>query len=1048
MATCASCRELLLDQLYGLVEPAEAETLRAHLAGCPACREALAQAERQQKLLAAAAQIYREVPLFLPPSSEPVPQAPAPESAPATLPLSAARRKRPVLRWAVTAAAAAVLLGAVGLLVLYRNGVKERQEQLADARAQVKKVETKLADVRDGLERKLSALPDRLRDKVFQVEADGPAIYQPGVAARLHVRTRDLLQDRPLAATVSARLLEGKKVVFEKTIPSDGQVTVTLPAKVALRPGALARLEVEAKGPGGTQTLQQALMIEAPAYLAQLVVSQARAKPGDAVFFRALLLERFSLRPPNRPLPLRWTLTDPQGKVVWQEAQACQPDGVAAGRLLLPPNLTDGEYTLRIAPVGPAQFASQAQRLRVQRVPEAKRRPAAAAQAKLSVDFFPEGGELLAGVPSRVYFRVLTPPGQSAQLEGHILDRQGRLVAQVQTTPAGKLAADEALGVFTLTPEAGQSYRLQITVPAGVKETPTLPNVQIKGVSLSVADAVAREGEPIRATVHATDKERRLLVLAECRGQVVDEQFVIAGPAGRGVRLDPVQGTRGVVRVTVYDPSAGKLLPLAERLVYREPARRLAFSVNKLDQPYHPRQALELDVSAKTETGKFTSARALAVVVAQRALQGTDKQGEAGPPAHFFLLGSVPDAANLENANLLVRDSAESRKALDLFLGSYGWRRFVPAEGGPLVALAGSQQQRSAGKDTPAVFHFSNAAAARKTYNRVLARQQKELRDEAARQRAPLLQEKEHQEEAVRTAIVALADFERLPAQYTRLTLGLLAVALLLAGALALLLGLVRALRGRGVASGPLAAAFASLAVCLLLYALRGSLPLSGPNDRDSTTGPLAWKGQGGRLEQEGEGQVKYAPEHRGLPNRVLVASAVPQKAAQRQALAAQADASLNRADRVAQSKMQRRREGGASHDGAGKATESMKLNSASAKGAFRATVPGGGVSGAVPDTAPHPGGTAPAPAAGFRGGPRVAMPVLRQYIHQAPALRPDRQELLLWLPDLDLSAGRASLRFALSDLATDYRILLFGHDATGRLGFAERTLHIQAAPK
>ena len=37
---CTDCRPLILDHLYGLLDPAEAVAAEAHLAACPACTAA------------------------------------------------------------------------------------------------------------------------------------------------------------------------------------------------------------------------------------------------------------------------------------------------------------------------------------------------------------------------------------------------------------------------------------------------------------------------------------------------------------------------------------------------------------------------------------------------------------------------------------------------------------------------------------------------------------------------------------------------------------------------------------------------------------------------------------------------------------------------------------------------------------------------------------------------------------------------------------------------------------------------------------------------
>ena len=42
MYSCDQCSAMLLDYVYGLLDEGEAQTLRGHLASCPACHSALA----------------------------------------------------------------------------------------------------------------------------------------------------------------------------------------------------------------------------------------------------------------------------------------------------------------------------------------------------------------------------------------------------------------------------------------------------------------------------------------------------------------------------------------------------------------------------------------------------------------------------------------------------------------------------------------------------------------------------------------------------------------------------------------------------------------------------------------------------------------------------------------------------------------------------------------------------------------------------------------------------------------------------------------------
>src|SRR5262249_2634207 len=77
--------------------------------------------------------------------------------------------------------------------------------------------------------------------------------------------------------------------------------------------------------------------------------------------------------------------------------------------------------------------------------------------SRLTVDFYPEGGELIEGIPTRVYYRVRTPSGEPATPDGHVIVLSGKEVLLD--------SRNEAVGVFPLTPEAGDDYTLRVTWP-------------------------------------------------------------------------------------------------------------------------------------------------------------------------------------------------------------------------------------------------------------------------------------------------------------------------------------------------------------------------------------------------------------------------------------------------------------------------------------------------------------------------------------------------------------------------------------------------------
>ncbi len=70
MDTCDYCRQLLWDDLFGLLEAGESESVRSHVAVCDACQAELATAVAEHRLVAEAARLDLEVPLLTAPAAE------------------------------------------------------------------------------------------------------------------------------------------------------------------------------------------------------------------------------------------------------------------------------------------------------------------------------------------------------------------------------------------------------------------------------------------------------------------------------------------------------------------------------------------------------------------------------------------------------------------------------------------------------------------------------------------------------------------------------------------------------------------------------------------------------------------------------------------------------------------------------------------------------------------------------------------------------------------------------------------------------------------
>src|SRR5215470_5069283 len=111
----------------------------------------------------------------------------------------------------------------------------------------------------------------------------------------------------------------------------------------------------------------------------------------------------------------------------------------------------------------------------------------------LQFSMFPEGGDLIDGLPGRVYFLARNTLGKPADIEGKIVDDRGQVVGELSSIHDG-------MGRFDLQPASDRSYHVEITRPAGIAQRFDLPAAKAGGCVLRSVPGDAADALRIAAT--------------------------------------------------------------------------------------------------------------------------------------------------------------------------------------------------------------------------------------------------------------------------------------------------------------------------------------------------------------------------------------------------------------------------------------------------------------------------------------------------------------------------------------------------------------------
>jgi len=355
-------------------------------------------------------------------------------------------------------------------------------------------------------------------------------------------------------------------------------------------------------------------------------------------------------RPTGEPVanhPLRGT--------VWLDGESLAPvalttnsDGGGLVRFKLPSRIEkgDGLLTVLVDDGGITESISK-------RVPIIMK--------KVDIAFFPEGSNMIAGLPTRLYFEAKTPLGKPADVEGRIIDDHGQAVASFSSYHDG-------LGRFAFTPGTGRTYSAEITKPVGVTEKYALPLPSAEGCVLRAYDDLDGKTSALRVGVRCTSA-RKVIVTGMLRENLLDAAAVdVADGAETVVYLEPkdaaLSKAQGTARVTV----------LTEGLVYRNRRHLLNVKITPDRATYAPREQVALTLETSDETGAPTAAELAIAVVDDTVLSfADDKTGHM--LSRVYLEQEIPGKVE-EPRPYFDLTEPKSALAMDLLMGSRGWRRF------------------------------------------------------------------------------------------------------------------------------------------------------------------------------------------------------------------------------------------------------------------------------------------------------------------------------------------------------------------------------------
>ena len=298
-----------------------------------------------------------------------------------------------------------------------------------------------------------------------------------------------------------------------------------------------------------------------------LSTDQSTYLTGETIWFSIYTIDATFHKPADVSSVAYVELLDRTNQAVAQ-AKIELSNGRGSGSLYLSPSINSGNFIIRAYTSWmknyPVEFYFHKTISIINTFTPLDPPPTVATTASYDAQFFPEGGNLLAGVNNKIGFRVIDRSGKGISFKGAIINSNHDTIAHFSPLRFG-------IGSFDLQPAAGVTYKAVIKDEKGKTQEIDLPEVKSSGFALKVEDSPTQFVVHIQTTGEV-NSYLPLYVFIHTRNQITHVEYATSINGGIRFNINKRTLAEGISHITLFDAS---LNPVSERLVFRQPTKRL-----------------------------------------------------------------------------------------------------------------------------------------------------------------------------------------------------------------------------------------------------------------------------------------------------------------------------------------------------------------------------------------------------------------------------------------------------------------------------------------
>jgi len=276
------------------------------------------------------------------------------------------------------------------------------------------------------------------------------------------------------------------------------------------------------------------------------------------------------------------------------------------------------------------------------------------------IQFFPEGGNLVTGLQSKVAFHAVNQDGRGIACKGMIINQHNDSITSFESLRFG-------MGCFYFTPAKGDSYKAIVQTETGKTIIRDLPTAYESGFVMKLT---LPDKETIKVSVYSNySNTEPILLLVHTRQIIKQVQSKMVTGGFAEFIINKKELAEGVSHFTLFN---NKRQPLCERLYFQQPKEKLNIGINTLQEEYSLRKKVSIELSSHDISIEPTKADLSLSVFRVDSLQSMP---DADIQSYLWLSSELRGTIESSSYYFNSIDSKVAEAADNLML-TQGWSRF------------------------------------------------------------------------------------------------------------------------------------------------------------------------------------------------------------------------------------------------------------------------------------------------------------------------------------------------------------------------------------